>query len=77
MQVFDGRNVKMCNDCTRLHEQLQQQSEEMYGLRKRITRLYGELRYERKSKAKLLKEKKEKEKQHVRKGQKRSRFGRI
>jgi hypothetical protein len=69
--------MERCPGCDRLHEQLQQQSAEMYGLRKRITRLYGELRYERKSKAKIIKEKKEKEKQHVRKGQKRSRFGRI
>lgn len=63
----------MCNDCTRLHEQLQQQSYEMYGLKRRIIRLRSELKKERREKDKILKEK---EKNHYRNGQKRGKFGR-
>lgn len=59
----------MCDDCARLHDELQKQAGIMFGLRKRITRLQGELRHERREKAKLLKEKKEKS--HYRNGQKR------
>jgi phage shock protein A len=65
----------MCQDCTRLHEQLQQQSEEMFGLRRRIRNLTRDLKAERR-KLEHLRGKKS-DKQHVRKGQKRSRFGRI
>lgn len=62
----------MCQDCERLFEELQKQEAISYGLRKRISALKGELRYERKEKAKLLKEKREqKKKQHYRNGQKR------
>jgi hypothetical protein len=61
----------MCNDCVRLYEELQKQESISYGLRKRITSLQGELRWERKEKAKLVKEKKEK--LHYRNGQKRGR----
>lgn len=61
----------MCNDCVRLYEELQKQESISYGLRKRITSLMGELRWERKEKAKLVKEKKER--QHYRNGQKRGR----
>lgn len=64
----------MCQDCERLHEELHKQAAVMFGLRKRITRLQGELRHERKEKAKLLKEKKEQ--QHYRNGQKRGKRGR-
>lgn len=64
----------MCNDCARLHEQLHEQAAMMFGLRKRITRLQGELRYERQEKSKLLKEKRQKD--HYRNGQKRSNHGR-
>jgi hypothetical protein len=64
----------MCNDCVRLHEELQKQAAISYGLRKRISALKGELKYERQSKAQLIKEKKER--QHLRKGQKRSHYGR-
>lgn len=64
----------MCQDCQRLHEELQKQSAIMYGLRKRISSLKGELRYERKAKALLIKEKKKKE--PLRKGQKRGKYGR-
>jgi hypothetical protein len=67
----------MCEDCTRLHEQLQIQAEEMFRLRKRITRLQGELKYERRKTAVLLKEKKDlKQSQHYRNGQKRGNRGR-
>ena len=64
----------MCQDCQRLHEELQKQSAIMYGLRKRISSLKGELRYERQSKAQLIKEKKKKD--LIRKGQKRGFYGR-
>jgi hypothetical protein len=64
----------MCSDCVRLHEELQKQSAIMYGLRKRISSLKGELRYERKSKAELIKEKKKTT--HYRNGQKRGMRGR-
>lgn len=64
----------MCNDCVRLYDDLQKQAAVMYGLRKRISSLKGELKYERQSKAKLLKEKKEQH--HYRNGQKRGRYGR-
>lgn len=60
----------MCNDCSVLHERLQKQSAEMYQLKRAITNLRGELKYERREKEKLLVEKKKK--QHYRNGQKRS-----
>jgi hypothetical protein len=62
----------MCNDCVRLYEELQKQESISYGLRKRITSLKGELRYERQQKSVLIKEAREK-KQHYRNGQKRGR----
>jgi hypothetical protein len=62
----------MCKDCERLHEQLQKQSGEMYGLKKNINRLRSALKKERREKANILKEK---DPQHLRKGQKRSRHG--
>jgi len=61
----------MLDDIERLHSELTKQSEVMFHLRRRITQLQGELRRERQAKAKLLKEKKEK--QHYRNGQKRGR----
>jgi hypothetical protein len=64
----------MCNDCVRLYDELQSQSAIMYGLRKRISSLKGELKYERQSKAKLIKEKKKID--HYRNGQKRGARGR-
>jgi hypothetical protein len=64
----------MCQDCVRLYDELKKQAAVMYGLRKRISSLKGELKYERKSKAQLLKEKRES--QHYRNGQKRGRHGR-
>jgi hypothetical protein len=67
----------MCQDCERLHEQLQQQSYEMYQLRCKIRRLRSELKKERVEKAKLLKDSTKNTKIRPRKGQKRSRFGRI
>jgi hypothetical protein len=63
----------MCNDCVRLYDELQKQAAVMYGLRKRISSLKGELKYERESKRKLLKEKKEQN--HYKNGQKRGRHG--
>jgi hypothetical protein len=66
----------MCQDCERLYEELKKQEAISYGLRKRISSLKGELRYERKEKAKLLKEKRElNQKQHYRNGQKRGHRG--
>lgn len=61
----------MCQDCNRLHEELQKQAGIMYGLRKRITNLKGELKYERVKNAELVKE--NRQKQHYRNGQKRGR----
>ena len=63
----------MCSDCTRLHEQLTQQSEEMFGLKRRIRSLTRELKGERR---KLEHLRKKQEKPHLRKGQKRSKYGR-
>lgn len=48
----------MCKDCVRLHEELHNQSEEMYFLRKQITNLEACIRDERRDKRKLVKEKK-------------------
>jgi hypothetical protein len=67
----------MCQDCERLYAELQKQESISYSLRKRITSLKGELRYERQEKGRLLKEVKEKRKRdHYRNGQKRSNHGR-
>lgn len=67
----------MCEDCVRLYDELQKQESISYGLRKRITSLKGELRYERKEKGKLIKELREKRKtEHYRNGQKRGSHGR-
>lgn len=66
----------MCRDCERLHEQLQEQSGEMFGLKRRIARLRSELKKERLEKAKILKEKTKNKKPELRKGQKRSHYGR-
>lgn len=54
----------MCMDCARLHDELQKHQGEMFALRKRITSLQSELRYERREKAKLIKDKKKEQKQH-------------
>jgi hypothetical protein len=67
----------MCVDCERLYLELQKQESISYGLRKRITSLKGELKYERVEKAKLLKEKREtRQRLHYRNGQKRGSHGR-
>lgn len=66
----------MCNDCVRLHEQLQEQSATMFGLRRTISNLRGEVRYERREKEKLMKEMRKNRKPPLRKGQKRSNYGR-
>lgn len=63
----------MCLDCIRLHEQLQQQSHEMYSMRKAITNLQKEIKGERR---KLEHVRKKTDKQHIRKGQKRGKYGR-
>lgn len=65
------------NDLQRLYEELQKQEVISFGLKRRITSLRGELRYERQEKAKLLKELKDHQKKdHYRNGQKRGRNGR-
>ena len=46
----------------------------MFGLKKNINRLRSSLKKERREKANMQKEK---DQQHLRKGRKRSRFGRI
>lgn len=66
----------MCGDCIRLHDELQKQAGEMYGLRRRINNLRDDLKGERRKNAQLIKDKKKNEKPHLRKGQKRGRFGR-
>jgi hypothetical protein len=68
--------MKMCKDCERLHEQLQEQSGIMFGLRRRISQLRGELKYERREKEKIIKEKRKNQKPQLRKGQKRGQHGR-
>jgi hypothetical protein len=68
----------MCADCERLYAELQKQESISYSLKKRITSLRGELRYERQEKGKLLKELKEnRRKEHYRNGRKRSSYGRV
>lgn len=64
----------MCQDCIRLHDELQKQAYIMYGLRKRIRNLNGELKHERQERVKLLKEKKEQ--QHYRNSRKKGMRGR-
>jgi len=66
----------MCEDCGRLHEQLQEQAGIMFALRRRITRLRSQLKDERREKEKILKEQNKNNKQHLRKGQKRGHHGR-
>ena len=61
----------MCNDCSVLHKRLQKLSFELYQVKKANSNLRGELKYERREKEKILKEKKKK--QHYRNGQKRGR----
>lgn len=48
----------MCQDCIRLHEKLQNQSERMYLLRKENAKLQKRLRLEVHQKMKLVKDKK-------------------
>jgi hypothetical protein len=67
--------VAICNDCTRLYEQLHQQEYEMFGLKRRITQLRSELKKERREKEKILKDIRQKTAPRLRKGQKRSRHG--
>lgn len=62
----------VCQDCRRLHEQLQVEAEEKFHLKRRITRLQGELKHERHLNRKLRIER-QKESQHFRKGRKRGR----
>lgn len=63
----------MCNDCEVLHERLTLQADDLYRLKKTVSNLKGELRYERQARAKLIKEIKAGKKQHYRNGQKRGR----
>jgi Skp family chaperone for outer membrane proteins len=65
------------DDVERVYAELQKQEGITYSLRKRITNLQAELRYERRKNGRLQKELKEKQKQeHYRNGQKRSNYGR-
>jgi hypothetical protein len=74
--TFPTEVIDMCRDCEKLHEQLQEQAGIMFGLRKTISNLRGEVRYERREKEKLIKEKKKNQKPPLRKGQKRGKYGR-
>jgi hypothetical protein len=64
----------MCQDCERLHEELQRQAGEMFGLRRAITNLRAELKEERRAKQKLIKEKKKGQKPHYKNGKRGSKF---
>ena len=64
----------MCNDCLVLHARLQEQAEQMFHMKRTIINLRKDLKGERR---KVEHFRKEKDKQHLRKGQKRSRHGRI
>lgn len=66
----------MCNDCVVLHERLQEQSGEMFALKRAIIRLRGQLKHERRKNAELIKEKQKNQKPNLRKGQKRGHYGR-
>jgi hypothetical protein len=64
------------DDLERLYAELQKQEAIQFGLRKRITSLKNELRYERQKNGKLEKLLKEhKKKDHYRNGQKRGKHG--
>lgn len=63
----------MCQDCVRLHDELHKQAEEMFGLKRRIRNLTREVKGERHKNAHL---RKDRDQQHLRKGQKRGRHGR-
>lgn len=64
----------MCQDCEVLHERLQQQAGQMFQMRKAIVNLRGQLKYERREKEKILKDRRQEQKrQHYRNGQKRGR----
>lgn len=64
----------MCKDCEVLYEKLQKQNHEMWQLRRRITRLQGQLKHERQEKMKLVVEKKKKRKQRYRNGKRGTKF---
>lgn len=65
------------DDLERVYAELQKQEGISYSLRKRITSLQAELRFERRKNGKLQKELKEQKKQeHYRNGQKRGCHGR-
>ena len=63
----------MCQDCLVLHQRLQEQAEQMFHMKRTIINLRKEIKGERR---KVEHFRKEKEKQHLRKGQKRGKFGR-
>lgn len=58
----------MCNDCVVLHEQLQQQNYQMWQMKRTIINLRGEIKYERKEKMKLVKEKRQRQKPKYKNG---------
>lgn len=64
----------MCSDCDTLHRKLKEQSHEMWTLRKTITKLRNELKYERKVKQQLIREKKKHQKQRYRNGKRGTQF---
>lgn len=63
----------MCQDCERLYEQLQVNEHEMYVLRRAISNLRKDLKGERRKNEHL---RRNKDKQFIRKGQKRGHYGR-
>lgn len=63
----------MCNDCVVLYEKMKSQEYQMWQMKRTIINLRGEVKYERREKEKLLKEKKEKI--YYRNGQKRGHRG--
>lgn len=63
----------MCKDCMVLDERLRKLSGELFQVKKANTNLRAEVKYERREKEKLIKEKKKGQKQHYRNGQKRGR----
>lgn len=64
----------MCQDCAVLYEKMKSQENEMYQLKNALRNKNAELRFERRQKEKILKEKKKVN--HYKNGQKRGAHGR-
>lgn len=58
----------MCQDCIVLHEKLQQQNYQMWQMKRAIINLRGEVKYERREKDKLIRERKKNQKSHYKNG---------